>query len=356
MLYQRKNIHGGDIYRQGIALDFSANTNPLGTPAAVKQAVIDSLENLHRYPDAYCRNLVDSISKFEQVDSRYILCGNGAAEIIYAFCSAVKPKTAVEFAPTFSEYSLALKHTDCQISRYVLKKENDFLPDSEFLNFLKCKKPNAVFICNPNNPTGKLIPHSLLTEILDFCRKNDSFLFLDECFLDMTFDGVSMKTQLLENPNLLILKAFTKSYGMAGLRLGYALCSNENLLKKISEQTQPWNISVPAQAAGSAALSQQEFLKTAKIIIEEEKQWLKNQFERFGFWVCDSDANFLLFKAPCGLADELEKKGISIRNCSNYYGLGEGFYRIGIRLHKENAQLISAIEQILSKEQLWQKI
>ncbi len=350
MLYQTKNPHGGDIYAGKILLDYSANTNPLGTPPAVLQAISDALPQLHRYPDPYCRHLVQAISDFEGVPKEYILCGNGAAEIIYAYCRAVKPDLAVETAPAFAEYSAALTGVGCTVRRYYLRQENNFDLDERFLDFLIENKPQAVFLCNPNNPTGRLIPADLLQKILEFCADSGARLFLDECFLDLSDGGVSAKNLLADYPQLFILKAFTKSYGMAGVRLGYCICSDAALLAKMSAQVQPWNVSLLAQCAGVAALSESGFLQKTKQLITAERQWLKQQLEDIGFWVCPSSANYLLLHGRTDLHTELKKHGIAVRNCDNYCGLAPGWYRIAVRTHTENEQLISAVRLICGKE------
>ncbi len=349
MLYQTKNPHGGDIYSEPITLDFSANTNPFGTPQGIMDAVSESLKNMHRYPDPYCRQLVQVISEFEQVPKSYILCGNGAAELIYAYCEAVKPKRAVELAPTFSEYALGLQRVGCQVERYTLQQDADFELGDDFLDFLNAQKPDAVFLCNPNNPTGKTICPQLLGRIVDFCRAYDISLFVDECFLDLTDHGESLKAHLASTPQLFLLKAFTKSYGMAGIRLGYCMSANEALLCKMSASVQPWNVSSLAQAAGIAALQEQKFLQNTKHLIQQERPWLKAQLERFGFWVCPSQVNFLLFRGPEHLARALKAQGIAIRNCDNYHGLSSGWYRIAVRLHSENEALIHAISKTLEE-------
>lgn len=347
MLYQTENPHGGDIYSGEIRLDFSASINPLGTPKSVREAVCESVSMLDRYPDPYCRKLVAAISAHENVPQDYILCANGAAELIYAFAAAVSPKSVVIPAPSFSEYAQSLCNANIQY--YPLKSESNFQLDRVFLNYLKESQPDAVYLCSPNNPTGRLIDLSILDEILSLGTR----LFLDECFLDLS-DGESTKTRLADFPNLFILKAFTKTYGMAGLRLGYCLCSDPALLKAMSKQMQPWNVSIPAQAAGIAALQENEFLQRTKAIICEERCYLSNELQNFGFSVCPSDANFILFFAPPHLDQALRSRGIAIRNCSNYPALCDGWFRIAVRTHAENEALIAAIAQ-LKKEFPWQK-
>ena len=261
MLYQTENQHGGDVYGGGITLDFSANTNPLGTPPGVLEAVRRGLPQLHRYPDPYCRQLVQAIAAHEQVPASYVLCGNGAADLIYTYCAALRPRTAVELAPTFGEYGAGLAQVGCRVERYFLHQAQNFDLDERFLSFLEEKKPEVVFLCNPNNPTGRLIPLPLLEQILQYCAAQGARLFLDECFLDLTEDGVSAKSLLAAHPELLILKAFTKSYGMAGIRLGYCLCADNALLHRMAVASPPWNVSTPAQSAGVAALAEQDFLQ-----------------------------------------------------------------------------------------------
>lgn len=346
MLYQTKNPHGGDVYGEEVLLDFSANTNPYGTPQGILDAVCAALSKMHRYPDPYCRELVCKIADFENVPKEYVLCGNGAAELIYAYCEAVRPAVAVELAPTFSEYSLGLERVGCRMERYTLCQENEFQLDDGFMPFLEQVRPDAVFLCNPNNPTGKLISIELLEKILAFCTEHGSRLFLDECFLDLSDGGKSMKCCLADHPNLFILKAFTKSYGMAGIRLGYCLTSDAGVLEKMSRAVQPWNVSSLAQAAGIAALDEEAFLRRTRETVRVEREWLKQELAAFGFCVCSSAANYLLFKATDDLHIRLKTKKIAIRNCDNYHGLGDGWYRIAVRLHEENECLIRAIKEV----------
>lgn len=352
MLYQTQNPHGGDIYGETVLLDFSANTNPLGTPAGVVAAARAALGEMHRYPDPYCRTLTQAIAAFEGVPKEYILCGNGAAELIYAYCTATHPALALETAPTFSEYGLGLARVGCRVERYFLRQERDFALDAGFLACLKETMPQVVFLCNPNNPTGRTAAPELMGEIVAFCGEHDIRLFVDECFLDLADSGESMKPYLARYPQLFILKGFTKSYGMAGLRLGYGLSADGALLREMSQEVQPWNVSGVAQAAGVAALGEQEFLETTRALIVRERRWLREELEKCGFWVCPSAANYLLFYGAEGLDRKLREKKIAIRPCSNYHGLGAGWYRVAVRKREENQQLIQGIKEVIA----WQKI
>lgn len=354
MLYQTANPHGGDIYRQEIKLDYSANTNPYGTPRGVLDAITDALPLLHHYPDPCCRELIRAIAVHEGVAESTILCGNGAAELIYAYCMAVQPRLVCELAPTFAEYALAAEKAGAKTVRYALNHE-DFRLDEGFLSFLENQKPDVCFLCNPNNPTGQLISPALLEKILESCQKNNIRLFLDECFLDMTGQSQSMTGLLEEHPEMLILKAFTKSYGMAGVRLGYCMSANSRLLQKMSRMTQPWNVSILAQKAGVAALQEKAFLEETIKTVAVERQWLTAQLQSMGFRVYPGSANYLLFQGEPGLDTALLRHGIAIRSCANYHGLSDGWYRIAVRLHHQNEALMDAIRQETGGAEPWQK-
>lgn len=342
MLYKIKNPHGGDVYGEPIALDFSSNVNPLGTPPAVIDAICRAAADVRQYPDPYCRELVRAIAAYEELPASYIFCGSGAAELIYAYCDARRPSRAAVLAPTFSEYASAAEHFGASIVRYALSEKEDFLLDEKILPFLKKEKPDVLFLCTPNNPTGRTIETGLLLHILACCRAQGTSVLLDECFLEFT-SAKSAKNLLGRFECLTILKAFTKNYALAGVRVGYCLTADETLLTRMASCTQPWNVSVPAQAAGIAALSERDFLQNAKRMLPGERKFLSDGFCSLGFSVCPSEANYLLFKAPVGLDLALKKHRIAIRNCANYPGLGPGWYRTAVRLHEENAALLDAM-------------
>jgi threonine-phosphate decarboxylase len=345
MYYQTKNPHGGDVYAAPVELDYSANTNPLGVPPAVIAAAASALEKADRYPDPYCRALVKAISEAEGVKPEYILCGNGASELIFAFCAAAKVKKAAALAPTFSEYASALALFGGETVLYPLRREQGFLPGKGFLEWLGGEKPEAVFLCNPNNPTGRLFPHDLIMDVIALCKQIGARLFVDECFLELAHGGESLKGLLADFPGLFLLRAFTKSYGMAGLRLGYCFSSDSALLARMAELTPPWDVSAPAQAAGVAALGEGEFLRSAKELIDRERPRMKAALEAMGLWVCPSDVNYLLFRGPESLLGDMRQWGIALRDCANFPGLGPGWYRIAVRREEENDRLLAALRE-----------
>ncbi len=352
MLYQTENPHGGDLYSRPVRLDFSANTNPFGTPESVCRAVMESTALLNQYPDPYCRELVGALADFEGLPPEYILCGCGAAELIFSFCMAVKPKRALELAPTFSEYSSALENVGCQVKRFSLTRENDFLLSEEFLKTIQCSDCEVIFLCNPNNPTGQIIEPELLERIAVLCHERSIRLFLDECFLDLSDPGreLSLKHRLQAQPGLFILKAFTKSYGMAGLRLGYCLSADRELLTAMGRSVQPWNVSLPAQKAGVAALGEKEFLERTRDEIRTQRAWMEDQLKRMGFYVCPAQANYLMLHHELPMYELLLERGILVRDCSNYHGLEKGWFRVAVRREEESRILMDAIQDVLKEE------
>lgn len=341
MLINQINPHGGDIYHNDILYDFSANTCPLGTPQEVKNAMIMAVDKISAYPDPYCSKLRLAISVHEGVSIKSIICGNGAADLIYAYAYALQPKKALIVTPTFCEYENALRAVGCAIDYHFLHEENGFQLCGNIDN-----QYDVVYICNPNNPTGRAYESGL---IKSFFKNFTGQIFIDECFCDLTDTPkrYTFSGEIEKNNKIFILKAFTKSYGMAGIRLGYALSSDEILLSKMSEVTQTWNVSTVAQECGIAALKCGDFIAKNKYIIKHEREYLNHELTRLGVTVFKSDTNFILFKSNIDLYTTLLKYRIAIRKCGNFHGLNGNFYRCAIRTHEQNVVLINAMEEVI---------
>ena len=342
-----KHIHGGDVYHHQGCVDFSANCNPLGTPDKVRQAVADSLDELVNYPQVGYESLKKAIAQYEQVNKEQVICGNGAAELIYTLILALRPRQALVLAPTFAEYEQALENLGCRVDYYGLKRECSFQPQSDFFDRLT-PQVDVVFLCNPNNPTGLLLEREFLERVLDICDKHQTMLVVDECFLDFVKEPkkYSLKEELSENPHLFLLKAFTKRYAMAGVRLGYGLCQNLDLLERMGRMTQPWNLSVIAQKAGIAALKEEDYVRRGRQIVFQEIERMKQEFQKLGIKTYDSQANYLFFEGPKDLWEKCLDKGILIRDCSNYTGLSKGYYRVAVKMPQENDRLLKALGEL----------
>lgn len=356
--------HGGDLRsaKEQLAqmtgemspeiLDFSANVNPLGLPEGIKDVLREAVDQFAQYPDPHCRELVAALSEAEGLPADWILCGNGAADLIYRLVAAVKPKKAMVLAPTFAEYEEALRTVSCQVVRYPLQEKNGFQAEEGLLQALE-DDLDLLFLCNPNNPTGQLLSKTFLYQVIARCGEKGIFLLVDECFMDFIEeqDQYSVREYLPENQHVLVLNAFTKIYAMAGLRLGYCLTSNRQVLGAIAAAGQPWSVSVPAQLAGLQALKETDYLLATRALIRKERAYLLSGLRAAGVQVLSADANYVFFQAGAvkdlPLHEALLKQGILIRNCENYPGLGPGYYRICIRQHEENEKLLAALHRAM---------
>lgn len=347
--------HGGDIYSHQVELDASANINPLGMPKKVREAAVRSLEQSARYPDSQSRILREALSRLHGVKQEQIVCGNGAADLIFGLALALKPKGALLLAPGFSEYEQALRTVDCRMDFLPLKEERGFKPSIEEIKEGLRPDTSLLFICNPNNPTGAAWERERMEELAALCLKRGIILAADECFCDFLEkpERASLIPALSRFPNLVILKAFTKLYAMAGLRLGYCLCGAQETAEKLEGVRQPWSVSNVAQAAGLAALKESGFAEKTRRFVAEERAFLMEGLRKAGMKVYPSEANYVFFRDPSEdgvrekgrLYEALLEKKVLIRSCANYRGLDSSFYRVCVGLRRDNERLLAAISQ-----------
>lgn len=337
--------HGGDIYTYKGKLDFSVNVNPLGPAENVVEAARRGAEKMGSYPDSRCRILREKLSDSQGVSPDFYLFGNGVADLIYMLVLSEKPKRALLPVPAFSEYEQALKAAGCEIRYYQMKQETGFCIDKDFLKALGAET-DIVFLCSPANPSGRMTDAGLLEETARRCEDLGIRLVLDECFMEFTEkgDAGSMIGNLEKFRKLFILRAFTKIYAMPGLRLGYGLSADLELLERMSCAGQPWRVSTPAQEAGIAALDEKEYVEAARRLVAVERGYLERELKKRNFFCIHSDANFILLYTEKDLFSQLLSRGILIRDCSNYRGLSKGWYRIAVRTHRENQRLIAALD------------
>jgi threonine-phosphate decarboxylase len=329
-------------------LDFSSNINPLGPSPKVLKTIKNQLNKLQIYPDSESLELRKNLQNYTKIPVTKIVVGNGAIEIIYNFCQAfLSKKTPVLIpVPTFSEYEVASKLSGAKIEFYktmALKKDID-----DFI----CKLPSdgCVFICNPNNPTGHLLSKNNLKKIIIAANKINTLVFVDECFIELVPDyNESVITLVKKYDNLFVLRSLTKSFGLAGIRIGYGIGSKK-LISILNQIKIPWNVSGLAQHAASAAISTPNYLDKTKKIIQTELNYLKTNISKLESFDCyDSVTNFILIKTnwkSSQLQKKLLKKKILIRDCSNFRGLNQNYIRVAVKTRKENQRLVRALEEL----------
>lgn len=342
--------HGGDIYTYGDLLDFSVNINPLGISEHVAEAAKRGIEKAEAYPDCQCRKLREKLARRQGMPETYYVFGNGAAEIFYTLVLAEKPEKALLPVPAFSEYERALNTVGCRINYYGTEKEKGFCIDETFLNALN-EETDIVFLCSPGNPAGAVTDRKLLLKAAQLCEKFQIRLVVDECFGGLLEEpeAHSVIKETVRYPHLIVVRAFTKTFAMPGLRLGYGVTSDTGLTEKMEQMRQPWSVSIPAQEAGIAALDEEARVREAAGLIAEERRFLEEQLERLGIETISSEANYILMYSEKDLFHELKKDKILIRDCSDYRGLTKGWYRIAVRKRKENQILIRSLEKIVKE-------
>jgi len=356
-------IHGAEVhgaaeqtgFKPQEILDFSSNVNPLGPSKNALNAARDAFDEITAYPDSNSNQLRKVIADhFSGINRDNIVVGNGSTELIYLFAEAFLKRgdKALMVAPSFGEYESAVRKTG-ESPKFVRLGRNFQIEAEAFKTAMAgCK---MVFLCNPNNPTSKLIPKDTLTDILETALENDVLVFLDEDFLEFVDNekALTMISKIAKFPNLFVLRSFTKIFGLTGLRVGYGITSKEIadvlLCSKI-----PWNINCLGQAAATAALNDEEHLKITKELIKKEKSWLQEQLGAFkGFSFESPDANFFFIDihnadiTANSLKHRMLKQGILIRDCSSFNGLNEFYIRVAVKTREENVRLIEAFNQAL---------
>lgn len=352
--------HGGNIYRfideKNIRLDevidFSASINPLGVPKSVIKKIMDNTQYLCHYPDPDAKYLTEAIGSHLDIDPQYIMCGNGSTELIYLTVRALKPRKVLIPAPTFSEYERAvlLRDQKTEIIRHKLRREDDFeINPEKFVSSLITHHSSPfdmAFLCNPNNPTGRLMKKEDVVKIAEAARDLKCYLVVDEAFIDFMPEESIIK-EVQNNPYLIVLRSMTKFYALSGIRIGYGIFP-QNIIDTIKRHKEPWTVNTIAQIAGITALNDKDYTKQTLKVIRNEKKVLEDGFRLLGINYFPSDANFYLVKQENAqkIISSLRNKGILIRDCSNFLGLDDSYMRIAVRSNKDNMKLLKELAYI----------
>jgi threonine-phosphate decarboxylase len=346
--------HGGNIYRAaekaGIpakkVLDFSASINPLGTPATAIAAISRQMGLISHYPQPFAEDLSLHIGEHFKVNPDSVICGNGSNELIYLIPRCLKPTRVLVTAPTFSEYERACVAAGAKkISRLPLKSEQNFDIDPD-LFVRKMTQCDMAFLCNPNNPTGRLLENRKVLKIADAARECGCYLIVDEAFIDFASSD-SVLARVKNNPRLIVIRSMTKFYALAGLRIGFGVVP-EHLVAGLEKYREPWTVNTLAQAAVRSVLSDRPYQEASIRNMEKEKQFLEKGLKRLGITWYPSSANFYLLHVPGAQAmiRTLEAKGILVRDCSDFHGLDNSYIRIAVRTRRENKRLLKELSAI----------
>lgn len=340
--------HGG-IYSvdKKVRVDCSSSVNPLGAPKKAIRAIEKGASTLAPvYPDPECRQLRDKLARNVGMDASNIAVGNGAVEIIHWFAQAFAKRRVVIPAPTFCEYELAAQRAGASITFVPLAP--DFGLDAGAV-MDAARGADAVFLCNPNNPTGLLAANEIKKIIKDV--NSSTKILLDECFIELADKADTLVDMVNEHDNLVVLRSLTKSHGLAGLRVGYSV-SSPDVVEKLSAFRVPWNVNGLAQAAGIAAVSDAAHVVRAARFVKKERKFLFEKIKKMRSLVpLASDANYFLVKlngiGSTEFRDQLLKKtGVLVRDCSTFTGMGSQHVRIAVKTHRENLLVLRALERM----------
>lgn len=350
------NIHGGDIYsyKEKELLDFSSNINPLGVPKSFEISLLKNLMDFTRYPDINYVDLRISIARYLNIDKiESIILGNGAVEVIYKAIASLEIEKVVIAVPTFSEYKRAAQTQKIPVEEVLIYTDHGKVNLDPLVNVTITN--SLVVLCNPNNPTGTLTDISSLRDLALRLQEKNSYLLVDEAFIEFTegYPKTSMVSLTNQLPNLILIRAVTKYFGIPGIRLGYGVMGDENLVKKITEKMEPWNINTAAVLAGISVLHDEGYIERSRKWIEEERLFLFNELRGInGLTILPTQSNFLLAKHDYLTAQRLKElileKDILIRTPEGFSGLTPNHFRLAIKNRSANIKLISALKEVTS--------
>lgn len=364
MLQPTDQFHGSDLEKveqqYGIRREdirpFGSNVNPLGMSPVMKQALQEHIDILSEYPDREYKALKEAIHAYTGASASHILPGSGTTELIVTFITTIKPKKTIVVEPTYSEYKRDLKTIKSEIVDYILTEDNEFRLDVKELCDQINESVDMLILCNPNNPTSTCITVEEIQTLAQKCKDCSAFLLIDETYVEFVRDVASISAiPLIERyNNLIVLRGVSKFFASPGLRLGYACTSNEKLIRYIRKHNQPWSISSIAAYAGTVMFTDTEYQqKTRDLIFQENSLICSALRTRKTLKVFPPAANFVLLKlkkediTSADVFDHCIRKGLMIRDCSNFLGLGSEYIRFCFLKPEDDDLLINALMEIL---------
>ncbi len=352
--------HGGNIKQICVEyglnpdeiIDFSASINPLGCPEVVRKAVSEQFSDILNYPDSQCTDLRKAIAEKIPCKESNVIIGNGSNELFYLIPRALKPEKGVLLQPTFGEFKDAFCNSDVEVVE-IINDNKDFPIINTNLSKLQSVEDGMIFLCNPNNPTGQLTRKEDIIELVN--DNPNRLIVIDEAFMDFVEDdekySVIKDAPLLEN--LIVVRSLTKFYGFPGLRLGY-LVTNESIVNKLMRYKEPWTVNTIAQVAGMAAIHDEGFAANTRQYVSGEKTFLYGGLRMInGIQPFQPTVNFILVRiddvgiTSSEIQNLLLKKNILIRNCSNFVGLDEKYFRVAVKTRQDNQKLLNALELVM---------
>ncbi|MBN1215581.1 MAG: histidinol-phosphate aminotransferase family protein [Candidatus Lokiarchaeota archaeon] len=353
--------HGGEIYKLNSTsqiLDFSTNINSFFPYHLIRHSYIDSIHEISKYPDTYSTDLRRELVNYfnNKIDLKNLIVGAGSMDLISIFCDTFVNLNdeIIICQPTFSEYSWAVRKKKGKIINVYRKPYNDFAINSDAIINKITSSTKVIFICNPNNPNGSIDNPHELKKIVKIASENDVLIFLDEAFIDFTGESNSFVSYINTFNNLVILRTFTKFFGIPGLRIGYAI-SSYNIIDLLNQFQNLWSVNSVAQNVAKSILKMKDYISRTINFFSEEIKFLSFQLSQIpGLKIYPTNCNFFLINlrktglTASKLQTSLLKDNILIRNCTNFDGLNEYYVRINIKTRDLNLKLLNSIRKIIN--------
>jgi threonine-phosphate decarboxylase len=355
--------HGGNVSEiareYGIGeesiIDFSANINPLGYPPGLKEAVMSDFDSILNYPDIDSYKLAAALSAYHGVPRESIVVGNGSTEFMYLLPTVFRPKKALIVSPAFSEYERGLKIAGVDISYFSADRDRGFSLDVSGLCAHIREGYDMVYLCNPANPTGILTEKDDLLRVIETAGRTGAICIIDEAFIDFV-EEASVKEETGRFDSLIVMRSMTKFFGIPGLRVGYLIAAPP-FIETIGAMKTPWTVNSLAQRAAVTALADSDYIEASRRLVQLEREYLKDALGAVsGLTVFDGAANFLFVSmddrcalGSTALRDILRREGILIRDCSNFHGLNDRYFRVAVKRREQNELLIKRLREI----ELW---
>lgn len=360
MIQHKDHFHGSDLEKieaiYGIKKDeivsFSANVNPLGISTKLRTSLSEHLDAITTYPDRDYKDLKNCIANYAGAEAEHIIVGNGSTELISLFIQITAPKKAMILGPTYSEYEREITLNGGKTKYYPLPASKDFQMDVEDFKSHLTEDLDLLILCNPNNPTSTCIRSNTMREILDVCKESSIYVMVDETYIEFVDDISACSAVSLAKSynNIIILRGTSKFFASPGLRLGYAITGNEDLLHQIHKYKNPWMINSLAEVAGKLMFQDDDYIQKTRALIASERKKLYQMFlDSPKYTPFEPTANFMLIRIDDPnldsgiLFERCIKEKMMIRDCSTFPFLSDRFIRICFMSEEDNARLAKCL-------------
>lgn len=360
MITHKDHFHGSDLEKieqiYGIKkediISFSANVNPLGISPVLQQELSKHIDCITSYPDREYTTLRKYMAEYVGTEPTNIIVGNGSTELISLFIQIEHPKKAMILGPTYSEYEREIALGGGTTLYYPLKEKSGFRLDTNHFTSKLDDSIDLLVLCNPNNPTSTCISNDDMRQILDTCKEHDIYVMVDETYIEFVDDlcHTSAVPLTAYYNNIIILRGTSKFFAAPGLRLGYAITGNSDLLRNMNQRKNPWTINSLAVIAGQIMFQDKNYIQQTRQLISEERQRIYQKLEQSKrFHPYKPTANFMLVRimddnlTSNDLFNRAIREKMMIRDCSTFPFLNEKFLRFCFMQPQDNDRLLNCL-------------